>query len=455
MTAEIIDTSSRVAAEAVIRKILTEADSRTGVAQRSLYLGGIVADGGVAEFTIEVKNHWDEAVNDLTVTDTLDGIGAFGGQYVPGSATATGGGTLAETAVTVAGDDVTVTWTIDRLEPGESTVITVPVPVPTDTADGTVIANTVAVASPDMPMDQRDGADITVRNPSPPPTPTKTMPATARPGDRFVVDVAVSTPPNAAFFDLTFADTLPDGLRFVGHRTPTCLQGTTSCDATFISPMGASVNGDGTTSIGWFFGDVNSSGLGRDYHLRYEVEVGDADREYLTWVAGLSRRLGIIASVLYGGVGIAWAVTEGADYDLTAPMAIALGGVGLAMAAFFAAHRDPVGIGRRALGAWFASLAVVAVIREVIRATALSRFNYDVGSYPYRVDWGSVAMFTVTTIVGVSIITYMVMVLFQSGIGAGERIPRGIDRLGRISTAMLGAWFAFFLLVGVYAVVAL
>lgn len=238
--------------------------------------GGIVADGGVAEFTIEVKNHWDEAVNDLTVTDTLDGIGAFGGQYVPGSATATGGGTLAETAVTVAGDDVTVTWTIDRLEPGESTVITVPVPVPTDTADGTVIANTVAVASPDMPMDQRDGADITVRNPSPPPTPTKTMPATARPGDRFVVDVAVSTPPNAAFFDLTFADTLPDGLRFVGHRTPTCLQGTTSCDATFISPMGASVNGDGTTSIGWFFGDVNSSGLGRDYHLRYEVEVGDA-----------------------------------------------------------------------------------------------------------------------------------------------------------------------------------
>ena len=82
------------------------------------------------------------------------------------------------------------------------------------------------------------------------------------------------------------------------------------------------------------------------------------------------------------------------------------------------------------------------MIREVIRATALSRFNYDVGSYPYRVDWGSVAMFTVTTIVGVSIITYMVMVLFQSGIGAGERIPRGIDRLGRISTAMLGAWFA-------------
>ena len=187
----------------------------------------------------------------------------------------------------------------------------------------------------------------------------------------------------------------------------------------------------------------------------YRMKRDDADREYLTWVAGLSRRLGIIASVLYGGVGIAWAVTEGADYDLTAPMAIALGGVGLAMAAFFAAHRDPVGIGRRALGAWFASLAVVAVIREVIRATALSRFNYDVGSYPYRVDWGSVAMFTVTTIVGVSIITYMVMVLFQSGIGAGERIPRGIDRLGRISTAMLGAWFAFFLLVGVYAVVAL
>lgn len=146
-------------------------------------------------------------------------------------------------------------------------------------------------------------------------------------------------------------------------------------------------------------------------------------------------------------MGIAWAVTEGADYDLTAPMAIALGGVGLAMAAFFAAHRDPVGIGRRALGVWFASLAVVVVIREVIRATALSRFNYDVGSYPYRVDWGSVAMFTVTTIVGVSIITYMVMVLFQSGIGVGERIPRGIDRLGRISTAMLGAWFVFFLLV--------
>jgi hypothetical protein len=136
---------------------------------------------------------------------------------------------------------------------------------------------------------------------------------------------------------------------------------------------------------------------------------------------------------------------------------VTLGALGLALAAFFALHRNPVAIGPRAIAAWFGSLAVVAVVREVIRSSALAEFGYRVADYPFRVDWGSVAMFGVTSVVGVSIIVYLVLVLYQAGLRSADQatISLRVDRFGRVATGMLGAWFGFFLLVGLYAVLVL
>jgi hypothetical protein len=105
----------------------------------------------------------------------------------------------------------------------------------------------------------------------------------------------------------------------------------------------------------------------------------------------------------------------------------------------------------RTLLVWFVSLITVGVVREAIRAVSLERFGYRVSEYPYIMDWGSILIFGVTTIIGVAVVTYLALVLYQSG-GTkrdGSVSPR-VERFGSIATGMLGAWFAFFILVGLY-----
>ena len=92
-----------------------------------------------------------------------------------------------------------------------------------------------------------------------------------------------------------------------------------------------------------------------------------------------------------------------------------------------------------------------ALAREVIRSVSLSRFNYSVATYPYIIDWGSVLMFGVTSVVGVSVVTYLIMVIYQSGQSADGTVSAKAEGFGRVATAMLGAWFGFFVLVGLFS----
>lgn len=178
----------------------------------------------------------------------------------------------------------------------------------------------------------------------------------------------------------------------------------------------------------------------------------DADPAFLSWVAGIGRRLGLIVSPLYALFGLLWALTEGAEFGLTLPIGAALGLLGAALTVYFWRLRQPAAQAPQALGVWLASLLLVASVREGIRSVSLARFGYSVSEYPYMIDWGSVAMFGVTTVVGVAVIAYLILVLYQSGLSAaGQAASAGVERLGRVATSMLGAWFAFFLLLGLYA----
>lgn len=182
----------------------------------------------------------------------------------------------------------------------------------------------------------------------------------------------------------------------------------------------------------------------------------DADPDYLRWVGGLARRVGLVASALYGVAGLGWALTEGRSFDVALPLGVTLTVLSVALFAAFYFVRDPARRAPRLLWAWLAGLLVVAVTRETIRATILGRFGYKVSNYPYILDWGSVTLFAVTTVAGGAVIVYFAMVLFQAGLTRdGGPISMRVERLGRTAFAMLGAWFGFFLLLGAYTVVAL
>ncbi|GAB4125976.1 MAG: hypothetical protein OHK0050_38420 [Roseiflexaceae bacterium] len=184
----------------------------------------------------------------------------------------------------------------------------------------------------------------------------------------------------------------------------------------------------------------------------YSRQRSDADLPFLRWVAERGRQIGLATSPLYAIFGLWWAATEGQEFGLTIPIGLILGLLGIGLFGYFWHMHDPLTQAPQALGLWSVVLLVVASTREAIRSISLERFGYRVSEYPFVIDWGSVLIFGVTSVVGVSVIAYLILVLYQSGLRQdGEPVSVGVDRLGRLSIGMLGAWFGFFLLVGFYA----
>lgn len=177
----------------------------------------------------------------------------------------------------------------------------------------------------------------------------------------------------------------------------------------------------------------------------------DADPDFLAWVAQQGRRLGMIVSPIYALGGALWALTEGPEFGVTVAIAVPLIGMGVLLTTYFASLRDPLATGSRTLFTWLAAILVVAVLREFIRSVSLARFGYYVDAYPYTLDWGSVLVFGVTTVAGVAVVAYLIAVIYQSGKRTDGEVGPRVERLGKIATGMLGAWFAFFLAVGVFA----
>lgn len=73
--------------------------------------------------------------------------------------------------------------------------------------------------------------------------------------------------------------------------------------------------------------------------------------------------------------------------------------------------------------AWILALGAtgtVAII-EVIRAISVARYGYRVSEYPFVWDWASVAIFALTSVVGVAVIACLILVMYDSGKGECAR----------------------------------
>jgi len=183
----------------------------------------------------------------------------------------------------------------------------------------------------------------------------------------------------------------------------------------------------------------------------YLSKRGD-DAPFLSWAADLGRKLGLLISPVYALTGLLWALTEGPEFGVTLAIALPLVLLGVLLTAYFARLRRPAAQGPRSLAIWLAGLLVVAVVREVIRAASLARYGYSVANYPYQLDWGSIVVFSATTIVGVMVVLYLSLVIYQANASKEGTVSLRVERLGKVATGMLGAWFGFFLLMGLYAV---
>lgn len=95
-------------------------------------------------------------------------------------------------------------------------------------------------------------------------------------------------------------------------------------------------------------------------------------------------------------------------------------------------------------------LTMLAVWREIVRATYLKAFGYVISDYKVNVDWSSLILFF-ATLVGVGGIVggFYLTLLYQSGRIAGVYEARGrVAKLGTGAVAILAVWIAVFFAYG-------
>lgn len=178
----------------------------------------------------------------------------------------------------------------------------------------------------------------------------------------------------------------------------------------------------------------------------------DADKDFLDWVAKLGRQMALWTVPFYWLFGMGWAVTQGRQFDLHGSMEIWFTVLALALFLFYRSLKDPARQAPQALLVWLAALLNVGIIRELVRAASLERFGYRAWDYPWQLDWGSVVIFAGTTVVGVTVLAFLVGVLYASGQRSqGVEVSPALERLGSVAVGMLGGWFGFFLLLGLYS----
>lgn len=180
----------------------------------------------------------------------------------------------------------------------------IPLPVPQTTPDGQVFSSSAIFDNDEFMMAQHntlppellgnwpvsnsynwfgyltanDDATLTVRNGSPAPLPTKVGPATARIGDVVSWTITIPLPAGDNYYDLGYRDVLPPEVEFVSADAPTCASAsgancTSDVGGAAFAPVSAA---DGSTTLGWWFGDIQRAAEDRTITIGVRARVRQA-----------------------------------------------------------------------------------------------------------------------------------------------------------------------------------
>ena len=249
------------------------------------------ADDTSVDFTVTFTNNLPVPVLDQDFTDviTLSGInpdatseGSIAGSVGPTRHVC--GTTTADLPFTEtqcdAPDPVTnpstynLTWNVPRIEPGESITFTVPILIAYEENNLASLDNQVSTVV-DEYFDQElsDVGDYTVVVASPPPNPVKSVtPTPATINDTVTYTIRWVAGARQAFNDLVYTDIMPDGLDLVSLGNVTCSGGCPRNPASVVK-MTPEEQADGTTRLGWWWGDMPGSASASTWTMTYTAKV--------------------------------------------------------------------------------------------------------------------------------------------------------------------------------------
>lgn len=184
----------------------------------------------------------------------------------------------------------TITWTVGDVTPGATPTRTFDVRVKSPPAAGANITNTARVTGSSLAGASADERSATspVRTTGYVANGSLTLPiaggaltkavdhATAAVGDPLTYTLEYTIPANLRFNDLTFLDTLPDGVTYDARTAPqiTCV----SCTLGATNPatptvLGPRADASGTTTLAFYLGDVPTAGTARTVRVVFHAFV--------------------------------------------------------------------------------------------------------------------------------------------------------------------------------------
>jgi hypothetical protein len=198
---------------------------------------------------------------------------------------------------------------------------------------------------------------------------------------------------------------------------------------------------------------VPAVGLFLTAYADYFSVRADMPKAYLDFARGLGRRLAAWGGTIAIPLLVWWHFDLSAGTGLvTHPLAWIMV---LALAAMVVWMRRETAYrvnGYYAVTSGVLFLLLLAVWREIIRATYLARFHYTISNYKMNIDWPSTILFFLT-ILGIGSIVggFYVTLLYRSGQTVGQyNASRLVSRLGNGAVAILLLWIATFFLFGLW-----
>ena len=197
----------------------------------------------------------------------------------------------------------------------------------------------------------------------------------------------------------------------------------------------------------FLFASLAATGVFLLFYARYFRPRADYDPDYLSWAARTGARLALIFSLLQAAVGIWWLLSLPAEFRFyTHPLFLLGAGFGLLFILYLLSVRQDPEPHTGRIGALFAATVFfMSYAREALRMKYLSRAGYSFASYPVHPSWSSTALFLLTFLMGLVILSYVGLVAYRAGRGQKEV---GAHGWGRLSVFLSWLWILVMVIIG-------
>lgn len=182
----------------------------------------------------------------------------------------------------------------------------------------------------------------------------------------------------------------------------------------------------------------------------------DIKKEYLQWIAEKGRSLASVFTMIQVVAGLWWILVVPGEFRFYMNIFFVLG-VLLAVVLliqFILAKKNPIRSAVHTALTAFVTILVMSIARESLRMNYLGKYGYSIYDYKLNIDWGSFALFLATFLLGMSILSYFISIVWKSGKVRGEYESSECHvRWGNISIALLIAWIVIVAGFGIYVTI--